>query len=219
AAPGVEGTEEDQGPAGPTACRPAGRGVRGSAVRQTQGDSHMSAGDGGRTSRTVRPTPRPGVIRVALAASLLAALPGCIQHHDKVEIGLKRVSLDLAFKDLSKAKPPSVQQVLVSAPEPAAANLFAQLTPAQFQSSPTPVFGFAAPAACPAAAVGALPEQPASVFITKTPATGAYKQHNTGKFDLSGLLKLSGAYPPKSVLEISDVKATPNKDFAGNPDG
>lgn len=163
----------------------------------------------------------PPVYRTAaLAIALLAALPGCIQHHDKVEIGLKRVSLDLAFKDLSKAKPPTVQQVLVSAPEPATASLFNQLPPAQVQQQ-TPTFNFApsTAAVCATAPAGATPETPASVFITKTPGVGAYKQHNTGTFDLQGVLKLSGPYPPKSVEEIANVQTTPNKDFSGNPDG
>jgi hypothetical protein len=148
----------------------------------------------------------------AVAALLAIALSACSSDKSTVDLGLKRITLDLAFKNPSKAvKPPTIAQVLV-AQEPAAVatQLFGELSQRGSAVLRPPLF-----TVCSTAAKGALPEVPVSGVPSGPPAPGIYTQHNSGTFDLSGPLALKGAFPPIGQMEVVAKGDTTTLDAAG----
>ena len=170
-------------------------------------------------SRPPRPI-RRAVLGVA-AAALCVALPACsLSHGPNFQIELRRVALDLAFKDESQVKAPSPQQVLAPQPVPAIAGLVTQITPTQ-----VPVAGEPAPPVlphgpivnCPTAPADAHPDAPATVFITDAPKPGTYLTHDTGTFTLGGAVSLTANYPPLSVFEVKNIQTSQASDPVNGP--
>ena len=159
--------------------------------------------------------------RTRTAVALLSAgavLASCANHQSQVQLGLKRITLDLAFK--SAAKAPPIQQVLAAPqPMPVVAELTGNLQPVVTSSGALPPFklqGFT----CPKAAPGALPAAPAQVFITAPAQAGVYYVHNEGTFKLdSALLKLAGPYPKRTDQAIANVSSADTKDATGTVNG
>lgn len=157
--------------------------------------------------RTVRGKHRT----VALLTAAVAVCGACGGKSSTVPLGLKNISLDLAFKDASKAKPPTLVQIVQT---PQLAPQAAAVLPSVGDSTlPANLFGNVKvrdPFACDKAPAGARPEEPTPLAVDHPPAVGTYYQHNKGTFDLSsGPLRLAGPYPALSQMDITNVKLTP----------
>ena len=134
----------------------------------------------------------------------------------ELEMGLRRVTLDLAFEsdDVDPQRqvaglPPVVQTdfALTSGNQ-----LVVRQPPA---SSLLPVL----PGDCPAAAPGSVPAEPATVDITRPPLAGVYSTHNQGTLHVqSGAMSFEGPYPRQGRVEIANVTdETPPPDALGQP--
>lgn len=177
----------------------------------------------GTEERIVRSGRRRTVRGLAAVAACLVPAACGVQHGPSFEIKLKRVALDLAYKDASLAKPPTPQQVLTPLPVPSLASLETELTPAQVpqpgrMAPPTSAFRHSIPQLCPVAGADVHPDQPATVFITEPPAKGMYLTHDKGTFTLSGTVNLTASYPPISVFEIKNIQRSQASDPVNGPE-
>lgn len=134
---------------------------------------------------------------------LAAIASACGGGDTELQMGLKRVALDMAFE----ADDADVQRRVDGLP-PVVQTEFA-LGPGN-----TVVVRPAPPASllpvvrtdCPTAAPGSVPAQPATVSITKPPLAGTYPTHNKGTLKVaSGPLIFEGPYPPHGRVEIANV--------------
>jgi hypothetical protein len=144
---------------------------------------------------------------IATVAALVAA--SCGRHTDQLEIGLRRVALDLAFKDASKSPPLSPRAVarqlsvvdtsvlnqVPVADEPPARQPRVITVPARQE----PV--------CNAAPAGANYDYPTYAVVKDPPKVGTYTRHNAGTVKIeTTVFNLDLPYPAKSNLDISDLK-------------
>jgi hypothetical protein len=114
-----------------------------------------------------------------LAAALLAA--GCGGGESPLEIGFRRVALDLAFKDADKAPPAQAGQVIRQVfdvdydyideePQPEVRRVIRRIPPAQTTPKRE----------CPVAPDGSTPSTVAFQTIKEPPKVGTYPRHNEG---------------------------------------
>jgi len=149
--------------------------------------------------------------RLAFALATCIALSACGVHRGPdFTIGLKRIALNLSYKDESKAAP-STPIVLPPQPVPSTSGF---MPIAQIPSG-FPPERLRAP--CPTAPPDAHPLEPVTVFVTKQPIEGAYTTHNTGTFTLTGALSLSGKYPSRLLFELRNVKQSTVNDPVNGP--
>ena len=158
---------------------------------------------------------------VLLCAAALV-VPACGGHKGPPQLGLRRLDLDLIFKDQSKAAPPpSIRQIMeAQQPLATAGPVFGALAARPPSSGPEPMaplspspLGSAA-SACPAAKPGAVPAEPVTGIVGAPPAAGLYAQHNTGTYSLDRL-NLKGDFPPVTAMEITNVKDVTAPDITG----
>jgi hypothetical protein len=150
-------------------------------------------------------------LRVFAILVVVTVLPACSQHKKTVDLGLKRITLDLAFKNPAKAaKPPTITQIIeAQASGGTATQLLGDIARPIASVANVPGVG------CGTAPAGALPEIPVAGLVGKPPATGVYIQHNKGTYSLDGPLKLQGDFPPFSVMEIANATDDTSADAAG----
>jgi hypothetical protein len=133
-----------------------------------------------------RPTRRRLVALVAAAAALAGACGG---NDDPLEIGFRRIALDLAFKDAAKAEPVeptqvirqfvepevtfSVEEVVETEPREPTVRRVVRTVPRQQQRS------------CPTAPEGATPATPAFAVVKEPPKVGSYARHNEGTLNIA----------------------------------
>src|SRR5258708_1485408 len=107
---------------------------------------------------------------------VLLMLPACgFSNTPSFVIGLKRVAVDLSFKDQSKALPPIRKTVFIPGPAPELGSFVTQVVPTLFPQrafQPTNPFPTKLPSACPTAPPDSHPIEPATVFVYKAPAPG-----------------------------------------------
>lgn len=160
----------------------------------------------------MRPLRGSRVVSVVLLAAV-GVLPGCSSHRGTVDLGLKRYTLDLAFKDATKAPgAPSVAQILaaqepVGGVGPLLSSVAEPVKPSTLTLVPLPT--------CAKAPAGSLPEVPVTGGPNTPPKVGIYTQHAKGTFSLEGLIKLKGDVPPFSVMEIANVSDVSTSDSTG----
>lgn len=166
------------------------------------------------TSRTRRPLRARVAIVLALAAVTSAACGG---NEDPLEIGLRRVALDLAFKDAEKAVPVEprviVQEITEFIDVP-----FEEFEVAQEEEAPERpprpriprVIPPRATFVCPTAAPEDTPEVPAFHVRKGQPIPGTYPRHNTGKISFAAAT-LTGSlpFPANNEWDITDVTSGP----------
>lgn len=146
---------------------------------------------------------------VALLVGLSLLLSSCAGGgRPGIEFGLKRIALDLAFKDETQAKPKVAFQV----PLPVASV-------GQFQTNvqyrtPLPVVRVNE---CPVAPPGSITKVPVKGVVQSLPAEGRYEYGLKGKFDLqSALLPIKGSLPPEEIREVRKTKVIPGQTSAIN---
>jgi hypothetical protein len=144
-------------------------------------------------------------------ASLL--LPACAKHDNGVDLGLKKVELNLSFKGKNaKAATPTLTDLLDSqAPYgPVVQAIGGIVGPIDSKITGPSILG-----ACAKAPAGLLPEVPVDGVPLKAPTAGTYLTHIEGTYDLSGVLNLKGGLIPLGTTEIANVTDTSGKDEAG----
>lgn len=148
---------------------------------------------------------------VALASVLVA---GCSSNAPQTLIGVRGVSLSLAFKDetLTPPVPTRVIVTLLPATPEAIRAVVPEYSPpaAPRLTTPPPI---AVPELCPKAPEGAAAELPADVAITKPPREGVYYKLNIGTLRIEGgVIPLSLPYPPFTKVTISHVARSTKSD-------
>ena len=150
---------------------------------------------------------RVRAVAIVAVVGLLAA--SCGRQPDPLEIGLRRVALDLAFKDAAKATPLS--------PRAVAAQLglvdrgvLDQLPIQEEGPAPTRriiVVPFKPEPVCEVAPAGANYDYPTYAVVKDPPKVGAYSRHNVGtvKIDTT-VFNLDLPYPAKSKVNIDNLQ-------------
>ena len=167
------------------------------------------------------PTPRSTRHSRRLAATAMVGLfalvaASCGSKPDPLEIGFRRVSLDLVFKDAAKATPPDPQKVIQTIEyfDQEFPGFAEQLPLEEFDEEPAPRPRRPPPPAierepvCIAGGDGLPPDEPVFPTIREAPKEGSYRRGNTGTIGLelppplpSGTLP----FPPRTTWEITDV--------------
>lgn len=144
------------------------------------------------------------LVILGLMALLSTACVG--RDESPIQIGLKRVALDLAFKgDEEEKKPP--RQIVQEAP-PVIQTDFTITPQNELVLRPVPPFEPfpVLPDECPAAGPNAVPEQPVTVAINNPPLEGTYPAHNDGKLKVTaGAFNFEGPYPLLGEVRIENV--------------
>lgn len=147
---------------------------------------------------TARRRLRQAAILVCLGLTATACGSG---GSGRLEFGIRRLALDIAFVDEDAAPPAEPNVVVRLVPAPAAA-LEPDFDFAEPDLEPPPVLELC-PEAPPSATVGAA----ASPSIIDPPKPGAYPRRNTGFVDIQGAgLPIRLPYPFYTAWEISDPK-------------
>ena len=149
---------------------------------------------------------RSGVAALLLALSV-PALAGCgINAGRGFQVGVKQVGVNLSFANGALV----TTRIVHLPPVPVASygDFLAQVTQLSNVQAVNGITGFPPSTAltgCPRAPKGARPDEAVKVVVTQPPATGVYREHNTGKFTLvEGGLTFSGPYPPQGEYAIQN---------------
>jgi hypothetical protein len=151
----------------------------------------------------------------AIVVAALVLLGGCASDAPRTIIGVRKVSLSLAFKD-ENLTPPVPTRVVVNIipalPEAIQQALPGAVTYPPLPSGP-PVTFPPPPTLCPKAPPGSSPSEPATVAITRPPAPGIYYKRNDGRIGVTGgVIPISVPYPPFTRLVIGNVKSEDRSD-------
>jgi hypothetical protein len=155
---------------------------------------------------------------VALAGALTTA--ACGHQPDPLEIGLRRVALDLSFKDPAKAAEVSPRAVVTQL-ELADPAIVAQV-PEEIEEAPRRgpkvivVPARKAEPVCETAPAGAGYDTPTYPLVKDPPVVGSYPRHYTGTVKLqTTLFDLSLPYPPKANTDITDLAFVTASTYVG----
>jgi hypothetical protein len=155
-----------------------------------------------------RTTRRRSVRVIVIGAIALTLLPACSSKKTPIQMGLKRVALDLAFKADPDAKlPPKVLvQDLPPLPTPVPAYTLTADNTTLTRVAPTPTtLPPVVRVTCPTAEAGSVPSQAVSVGITKPVLGGRYGVRNKGLVKFGGTFTFSGPYPPLTTMDVRNV--------------
>jgi hypothetical protein len=153
-----------------------------------------------------------------LAVVLASALAGACASSgpDRLEFGVQRIALDLAFVDEDAAPPPAPEVIvqLVPAPpevyEPGFDFRTVEIPEEELEDDRRPLVLPPLPPRCPAASPEATIDLPVSPSVLDPPEPGSYPRANSGFIELvtaGPALKFS--YPMDSVWEVSAEKPAP----------
>lgn len=136
-----------------------------------------------------------------MAAMVLLA-SACGGGESKLQMGLKRVTLELAFKSDDVAPERAVEN------RPPVVQTDFALSGSRLVVRPAPLSSLypVLRTDCPTAAPGAVPREPVTVGISTPPLAGIYPTHNKGTLKAqSGTFTFQGPYPRDGRVEIADV--------------
>jgi hypothetical protein len=138
-----------------------------------------------------------------LAAALLGGACGR-GGADPLEIGVKRIALDLAFKDETKATPEPPARILEELGLPPDLEPITA-TPARRPTVTKPPVN-----PCPVAPDDAFPKEPVTIFFRGAPKAGRYNVHATGTIKVTtAAFPLTLPFPPHLTYEVKNVVVTP----------
>ncbi len=143
------------------------------------------------------------VLALGLALALVATACGP-NHAPKTLIGVRKVSLSVAFSDESLKPPPVARDV------PDVLLPLGGLDVVKIALPPLPKLP--ALELCPTAAEGATPDVPATANITRPPTAGTYLKHNVGTIKVNGAIPIALPYPPITQVVISHVETVVTND-------
>ena len=154
---------------------------------------------------------------VAFALALLAGACGG-QDDLRIQIGLQRIALDLAFKpegETEKAKP---QQTLMPTAIGSQAEFAITVPEATFDPQTSGIVRPLRMEPPCAVADGVFPDRPVASTVARPPVAGVYPVHRTGTFAVeSAVFPFKGVMPPKGEKEYRNVKVIPGTtDVLGN---
>lgn len=123
-----------------------------------------------------------------------------------LQIGIQRSALDLVFKgDEAADRTGSTQRALGPQPAPAHAAFATSVDEDAVSSPNTSGPDFSSSGLCPETGPDARPTDPVTVGIDEPPAQGTYGYHNTGTFEIEGIIPLEGPYPPVTTKTLRVV--------------
>ena len=153
--------------------------------------------------------PSPRARLVVAVGMLLLSLTACGKHDSTVDLGLKKVTLDLSFKAKNGATPTLTQVISAQEPYAPAVQAIGDLV-----GPVVPPAGISFNL-CPTAPAGLLPEVPVNGTVIKGPVAGTYLQHISGNYKLTGPLNLAGNLLPFGAMQIANVTDHDGKDQLG----
>jgi hypothetical protein len=148
----------------------------------------------------------PVLVALALCGLFSAA---CAPKQDPLEVGLRRVALDLAFKDETKAEPVSPRQVVtqLQVVDDALEEEVPEDEPPRKGPKLIVVPGRKPEPPCVPAPAGAQYDVPTYAVVKDPPAVGSYTRHNTGTVKIeTAAFNLDLPYPMKTNVDISDIQ-------------
>ena len=133
-------------------------------------------------------TTRRRIVALVLAGGALAG--ACGGNEDPLEIGFRRIALDLAFKDAAKAPPVEPQQVVRQFIEPETTFTISEQVVDTGPREPTVrrvvrTVPRREQRSCPTAPEGAAYDTPAFAVVKDPPKVGSYARHNEGKLNIA----------------------------------
>jgi hypothetical protein len=139
---------------------------------------------------------------LAVVAGLLAT--ACGGGDGRLEIGIRRVALDLAFSEEELAEPVPPERIIQMVPAPPEVQEPADLD--QFRS-PLPEAPAPPIELCPTAPPGAAPADPVTFAVDDPPVAGSYLRHNEGTIEVStgGALSFTLPFPFISRWDIPSI--------------
>jgi hypothetical protein len=127
---------------------------------------------------------------------------------DPLVIGVKRIALDLAFADKTKAAPVERSKVIEVLPVPTEV-LTDLLGPAPVTGTGRRLPPLPPARPCPQAAPDNFPKEPVTLVIRGAPKAGLYRLHNNGTVKITdGAIPFTISYPNLSTMEIRNVVVT-----------
>ena len=138
-----------------------------------------------------------------VAGLLVTAACGGDPGGGPIEIGIKRVALNLVFakEEFAKpAKPEVIIKVLPALPGVEVPSDLDRFRVPEGAPPPAPDFSFFPP--CPEAGPGAAPLKPTTFAALHPPAVGVYGRHNEGSIEVTGAIPLVFPFPPVTTWEI-----------------
>lgn len=153
------------------------------------------------------------LLGLVLASGL--TLAACASQDSSLEIGFRRIALDLAFRDPEKAVPVEPQVII------------RRLVDTEFVVPPAPpgplvirrVIPSVETFTCDVAPEGAVPQQPAFPVVKAEPTVGVYPRHNEGTITLE--LATSSTeipVPARSKWDVSGVRFVPANKLVADQD-
>jgi hypothetical protein len=146
----------------------------------------------------------------------------CGDKQDPLEIGLRRVALDLAFKDETKAEPVSPRQVVTQlqvVDAGLAEEVPEEAEPPRRGPKLIVVPGRKPEPPCVPAPPGAQYDVPTYAVVKDPPAVGTYTRHNTGTVKIeTAAFNLDLPYPAKSNVDISDIRYVTASSYVNSGD-
>lgn len=135
-------------------------------------------------------TRRPTRLRVlALLLAAMAMAGACGGREDPLEIGFRRIALDLAFKDADKAVPVEPATIIRQFVEPDTVFTIEEAEgPGPLEPQVRRVVRTVPrreQRVCPTAPEGAAPQTPAFAVVKDPPKVGNYARHNEGKLGIA----------------------------------
>ncbi|HUP85453.1 MAG TPA: hypothetical protein VM143_07280 [Acidimicrobiales bacterium] len=166
---------------------------------------------------------RMALVRTLLVMGTCGVLVGaCASREDPLEIGLRRIALDLAFKDATKAEPVSPRQVAVQLGV-ADVRTLAEIPEEEEPPRRTPRVIVIPPRrpqpVCEAAPPGANYDVPTYPVVKDPPEIGTYTRINQGSVKIgTAAFDLDFQYPPKSEVDVTDVAFVTATAYLNNDD-
>jgi hypothetical protein len=146
-----------------------------------------------------RPTAR--AVAALLPLALVAACGGSTE--SELEIGVRALSLALAFEDEELAVPVSPDVIVRLIPAPPDVTTGADLSRYQSPAPNQPVPTFPSLPTCAAAPEGATPRDLVAFAVDHPPEPGVYRRHNEGTLTITGgPFPLTLPYPPFSEWQV-----------------
>ena len=145
-------------------------------------------------------------VAIAVVVAALVANAACGRGgRDPLEIGIKRIALDLAFKDETKATPVPPAKVIEALGLPVEDLDEVTIPGKRPPALPPPTNR------CPQAEPDTFPKEPVGVFFRGAPKPGRYGVHGSGTIKINtALFSLALPFPSQLVYEIKNVTVTPS---------
>lgn len=166
-------------------------------------------------------TMRKPARRMVLLVVVALVATACGGSSDPLEVGFRRVALDLAFKDAEKADPEQERRVIRRVIIQEAPEVLPPPEPLRRVRPPRPriIPPRSEEIECPEAAPDATPLEPAFHIVHKDPEQGSYLRINDGAIlGRAGAFEFDFPMPPSTRWRVNDVKHTRASSYVRSDD-